>query len=69
MAGAVPQRMRSLGLASALLISLALIFVVWLVGRAVGFHISLVGSLGLTVVLTVVLNLVLAGVSRRRRRA
>lgn len=59
--------MRSIGLLSALLISTLIILVVWLVGRAAGFHLSLVGSLGLTILLTIGVNLVLGAVSRRRR--
>ena len=60
--------MRTFGLGAALLVSVVLLLVVWLVGRAAGFEVSLLGSLGLTVLLTVVVNLVLGAMSRRRKR-
>jgi hypothetical protein len=54
------------GIASALVISVILIVAIWLVGKTLGFHVSLLGSIGLTVALTVILNLVLAAFSSRR---
>ena len=59
--------MRSIGLISALLISALINVGIWLVGQAFGFHVSLVGSLALTILLTIVVNVVLGVVSRRRR--
>ena len=56
------------GFGSALLVSIALLLVVWGIGKVVGFEVSLLGSLGLTVLLTVVVNVVLAALSRRSRR-
>lgn len=61
-------RMRTFGLGAALLVSVLLLLVVWIVGRAAGFSVSLWSSLGLTVLLTVILNVVLGALSRRRRR-
>ncbi|MDQ3366202.1 MAG: hypothetical protein M3680_12315 [Myxococcota bacterium] len=60
--------MRTFGLGAALAVSVILLLVVWLVGRAAGFHVSLLGSLGLTVLLTIVVNVVLGAFSRRNRR-
>ncbi|MBA3819890.1 MAG: hypothetical protein H0X17_13425 [Deltaproteobacteria bacterium] len=60
--------MRTFGLGAALAVSVILLLVVWIVGRATGFHVSLLGSLGLTVLLTVVVNVVLGAMSRRNRR-
>lgn len=60
--------MRMVGFGAALLVSVFLLLVVWLVGKVVGFEVSLLGSLGLTVLLTIILNLVVGAVSRRRRR-
>ena len=62
------ESMRTFGLGAALLVSVVLLLVVWLVGRAAGFEVSLLGSLGLTVLLTVAVNLVLGAMSRRRKR-
>jgi hypothetical protein len=59
--------MRSIGLASALLISMIFILVVWLVGRAAGIQVSLLGSIGLTVLLTILLNLVVSVRARHQR--
>jgi hypothetical protein len=60
--------MRMFGFGSALLVSVALLLVVWGVGKVVGFEVSLLGSLGMTVLLTVIVNVVLAAMSRRNRR-
>ena len=60
--------MRTAGLGAAILVSALLLLVFYVVARAAGFHVSLWGSLGMTVLLTVVLNLVLGAFSRRRRR-
>ena len=60
--------MRSIGIASALLVTVLLLVVVWLVARALGFEVSLLGSLGLTLALTVILNLILGAWSRHKRR-
>jgi hypothetical protein len=60
--------MRTAGIGAALLVSIVLLLVVWAVGRVAGYEISLMSSLGMTVVLTIVLNLVLGALSRRRRR-
>jgi hypothetical protein len=60
--------MRAVGLGAALLVSAVLLLIVWVVGKAVGFEVSLLGSLGLTVVLTLILNVVIGAVSRRNRR-
>jgi hypothetical protein len=56
------------GIASALVISVILIVAIWLVGETLGFQVSLLGSIGLTVALTIILNLVLAAFSSRRGR-
>ncbi len=64
-----PRRcMRTFGLGAALLVSVVLLLVVYLVSRAAGMNVSLWSSLGMTVVLTVIVNLVLGAVSRRNRR-
>lgn len=47
------------GLAGSLLISIGLIIVLWLVGQAFGFRVSVLGSVALTIVLTIVMNLIL----------
>jgi hypothetical protein len=60
--------MRTFGLVTALLVSVVLLLVVWIVGKAAGFEISLLGSIGLTVLLTIGINVVLAVMSRRNRR-
>jgi hypothetical protein len=60
--------MRIAGLGAALLVSIVLLLVVWVIGRAAGYHVSLLSSIGMTVVLTIVLNLVLGAFTRRRRR-
>ena len=60
--------MHVFGLGAALLVSVALLLVVWVAGRAFGFDVSLGSSLMLTVGLTVILNLVVGALSRRRRR-
>ena len=60
--------MRILGLGAALLVSIGLLLIVWIVGRAAGFHVSLLGSLGLTILLTIVVNVVVGAMARRRRR-
>ncbi|MBA3393433.1 MAG: hypothetical protein H0T89_12350 [Deltaproteobacteria bacterium] len=60
--------MKTFGLSAAVLISVMLLLGVWLVGRATGFHVSLLGSIGLTVLLTIVINVVLGAMARRRRR-
>ena len=60
--------MRTFGLGAALLVSVVLLLVVWLVGKAAGFEVSLLGSLGMTVLLTVIVNLVVGAMARRRRR-
>lgn len=43
------------------------VVVIWLLGRLVGFHMSLWSSLAISVVLTLVLNLALGAFSRGRR--
>lgn len=60
--------MRTFGLGAALLVSVVLLLVVWLVGKAAGFEVSLLGSLGMTIALTVIVNVVIGAMSRRRRR-
>jgi hypothetical protein len=60
--------MRTIGLGAALAVSVVLLLAVWIVGKALGFHVSLLGSLGMTVLLTVLVNVVLAIAIRRRRR-
>ena len=65
---ALPTSMRTFGFGAALLVSVVLLLVVWLVGRATGFHVSLLGSLGLTVALTIIVNLVVGAMARRNRR-
>ena len=60
--------MRTFGLAASILVSVVLLFVVWLVGRATGFHVSLLGSLGMTIALTVIVNLIVGAMARGRRR-
>ena len=60
--------MRMFGFGAGLLVSIALLLVVWGIGKVMGFEVSLLGSLGLTVLLTVVVNIVLAALSKRNRR-
>lgn len=60
--------MRTFGLGAALLVSIVLLLVVWVVGRAAGFSVSLWSSIGMTVALTVIVNLALGALSRRRKR-
>jgi hypothetical protein len=60
--------MRTIGLGAALAVSVVLLLAVWIVGKALGFEISLLGSLGMTVLLTILVNVGLAIVIRRRRR-
>jgi hypothetical protein len=60
--------MRTFGFGAALLVSVVLLLVVWLVGKAAGFEISLLGSLGLTVILTIIVNLLAGAMARRNRR-
>lgn len=60
--------MRTAGIGAAILVSALLLLAFYVIARAAGFHVSLWSSLAVTVVLTVVLNLVLGGLSRRRRR-
>ena len=43
------------------------VVVIWLLGRLVGFHMSLWSSLAISVVLTLVLNLALGALSKSRR--
>lgn len=52
-------------LGPSILISVALIVGMWLVGQAMGFHVSVIGSIALTVGLTLVLNLLLGAFRRR----
>jgi hypothetical protein len=56
------------GFAASVALSFVLILVLWLAGQAFGFHVSLLGSLGLTIGLTVLVNLILGVVGRRGRR-
>ena len=56
------------GMAVSLMISILAIVGFWLIGQAVGFHLSLIGSIVLTVALTVILNLVLGLIRSRRLR-
>lgn len=56
------------GMAVSLLISILAIVAFWLIGRAVGFHVSLVSSIALTAALTVVLNLAIGMYRSRRMR-
>jgi hypothetical protein len=56
--------MRIVGIGGALIASVVLVLVAWIIGQAMGFDVSLIGSLGLTVLLTIVLNLALGAVSR-----
>ena len=60
--------MRTFGLGAALVVSVLLLLVLYVVGRAAGFHVSLLGSLGLTVLLTIIVNVVVGAMSRRDRR-
>ncbi len=60
--------MRTVGLGAAILVSIALLFVVWLVGRVAGFDVSLGSSILMTVVLTVIVNVALGVFARRARR-
>lgn len=52
-----------------LLIVAVFVVLTWLVLEALGFEMALAASLGLSVVLTLVLNLVLGGWRRRRATA
>lgn len=56
------------GFAASVAISFLLILMLWLVGPLLGFHVSLVGSLALTIGLTLLLNLVMGAMSRRDSR-
>lgn len=56
--------MRTAGIGGALIASVVLVLVAWIVGQAMGFDVSLVGSLGLTILLTIILNVVLGAWSR-----
>jgi hypothetical protein len=60
--------MRTFGLGAAVLVSVLLLLVVWAVGRAAGFHVSLLGSIGLTVLLTIIVNVIVGAMGRRNRR-
>ena len=60
--------MRTFGLAASILVSVVLLFVVWLVGKATGYNVSLLGSLGMTIALTVLVNLIVGAMARRGRR-
>ena len=60
--------MRTFGLGAALLVSVLLLLAVWLVARAAGYSVSLWSSLGMTVLLTIIVNVVLGAFARRRRR-
>jgi hypothetical protein len=60
--------MRTFGLAASILVSVVLLFVVWLVGKATGFQVSLLGSLGMTIALTVIVNLIVGAMARRGHR-
>ena len=55
------------GMTSSLLIMVAVVVLFGLFGRAMGFEVSILGSLIASVVLTVALNLVLGGFRRRSR--
>lgn len=55
------------GFGVTLVVLVGVLVLAWLVGQAMGFEFSLLGSLGLSLLLTIVLNVVLAGLSRRRR--
>lgn len=66
MRGAIAATMVKSGLAASVVLSLVVIFALWLAGNAFGFHVSLFGSLALSLGLTLILNLVL-GLGRRRR--
>jgi len=48
-------------------VSVVLLIIMWAAGRMFGFNVSLLGSLGMTIALTVILNLVLGAFSSRRR--
>ncbi len=50
----------------AVLVSVLTIVAFWLVAQALGFNVSLLGSVGLTIALTVIVNLVLAALTMRR---
>ena len=67
-ATALSTSMRTFGLGAALLVSVLILLVIWLIGKAVGFEVSLLGSLGMTVVGTILINVVLAVIARRNRR-
>ena len=60
--------MRTFGLAASILVSVVLLFVVWLVGKATGYNVSLLGSLGMTIALTVIVILIVGAMARRGRR-
>lgn len=57
--------MRTLGLLTSLAVVAVFVLLLWIVGRAAGFQVSLVGSLVGSVVLTLLLNLVLGAFRRR----
>lgn len=59
--------MRFFGVGVAVLVSLVLLLFVWLVGHAAGYRISLLDSIGLTLLLGMALNVTLALVERRRQ--
>jgi hypothetical protein len=55
------------GLAATVVLTVILILSLWIVTRAFGFHVSLFGSLALSIGLTILINVVLAVVKRSKR--
>lgn len=49
-----------------MLLPIVLIVALWLVGQVVGFEVSLLGSLGLSILLTLILNVAMRGFRGRR---
>lgn len=54
------------GFGFAMLLPIVLIVALWLVGQVVGFEVSLLGSLGLSILLTLILNVAMRGFRGRR---
>jgi hypothetical protein len=54
------------GLGRSIFVVALVVAVLWLIGRALGFHVSLFSALLVSVVLTLLLNLIFGAFARRR---
>ncbi|MBA2545016.1 MAG: hypothetical protein H0V17_35565 [Deltaproteobacteria bacterium] len=57
------------GLAATVALTLVVVLFLWAAGKAFGFQVSVIGSLVMSIGLTLVLNLILAAFKRRDRGA